>query len=253
MLAEVAARLGRYGDAETLLERCLELAPSFVPARHNYAFVLHREGKPAEALKQIDLLLSTEPRNAAYRKLKAAILGRIGEYDQAIELYAGVLAEYPKQAKAWMSYGHALKTAGRRDEAIDAYRKSIELAPQLGEAYWSLANLKTFRLQPTATCDAMRAQLARPILRTKTAAFRFRAGQSARGRGEYAESFEHYARGNSLREAGIAYDADETTAARAQRAEVAIHARHFSPSAPARAARRPIRFSSSACPGPARR
>ena len=47
MLAEVAARLGRYGDAENLLARCLELAPGFKAARHNYAVVLHRNNKPA--------------------------------------------------------------------------------------------------------------------------------------------------------------------------------------------------------------
>jgi len=46
MLAEVAARLGRYEDAGTLLTRCLELAPSFTAARHHRAIVLHRQNKP---------------------------------------------------------------------------------------------------------------------------------------------------------------------------------------------------------------
>jgi predicted Zn-dependent protease len=32
LLAEVAARLGRFTDAEELLERCLELAPGFAAA-----------------------------------------------------------------------------------------------------------------------------------------------------------------------------------------------------------------------------
>ncbi len=53
MLAEVAARLHRYADAEVLLERCLELAPSFVPARHNYAVMLHRQRKPRRAWTQV--------------------------------------------------------------------------------------------------------------------------------------------------------------------------------------------------------
>jgi len=57
MLAEVAARLGRYPDAAALLERALELAPGFIPARHNYAFVLHRAGKSAEALTEVQRLL----------------------------------------------------------------------------------------------------------------------------------------------------------------------------------------------------
>ena len=38
-----------------------------------------------------------------------------------------------------------LKTVGRQDEGIAAYRKAIELKPTLGEAWWSLANLKTVK------------------------------------------------------------------------------------------------------------
>jgi hypothetical protein len=59
-----------------------------------------------------------------------------------------------------MSYGHALKTAGRRPDSIAAYRRAIALEPTLGEAYWSLANLKTFTFS-NADVAAMRAALAR--------------------------------------------------------------------------------------------
>ncbi len=79
MLAEVAARIGRFADAETLLRRCLELAPSFTPARHNYALALLRQGKTAEALTQVDRLLQGEPHDPGYRNLKAAVLGQIGD------------------------------------------------------------------------------------------------------------------------------------------------------------------------------
>ncbi len=68
MLAEVAARLRRYGDAETLLERCLELAPSFTAARHNYAVVLHRQNKLIEALREVDTVLAAEPAQPGYRQ-----------------------------------------------------------------------------------------------------------------------------------------------------------------------------------------
>ena len=44
-----------------------------------------------------------------------------------------------------MSYGHSLKTARRQDDSVAAYRRAIAMQPTLGEAYWSLANLKTFR------------------------------------------------------------------------------------------------------------
>jgi tetratricopeptide (TPR) repeat protein len=212
MFAEVAARLGRYADAETLLSRCLELAPGFAAARHNYATVVLRQGKSEAALKEVERLLVEDPRNPGYRTLKAAILGRIGEYEASIEGYRGVLAEYPKQPKVWMSMGHALKTAGRNAEGIEAYRRAAEFAPHLGEAYWSLANLKTFRFTDNEVA-AMRAQLARTDLTADDRFhFEFSLAKALEDGGTYEESFAHYAEGNRLRRAMVRYDADETRA-----------------------------------------
>ena len=107
---------GRYEDAETLLARCLELAPSFSAARHNYAIVLHRQNKPAEALPQVERLLAAR---AAQSRLPQPARPRssrsLGEYAESIELYAGGARGVSRsQPKVWMSYGHALKTAGRQ-------------------------------------------------------------------------------------------------------------------------------------------
>jgi tetratricopeptide (TPR) repeat protein len=211
MLAEVAARLGRYGDAENLLARCLELAPSFTAARHNYAVVLHRQHKVAEALTEVDRVLAAEPRNPGYRNLKAALLSRIGEQDASIEVYGQVLADYPRQPKVWMSYGHALKTAGRQKESIEAYRKSIELAPNLGEAYWSLANLKKFHFTEQDVA-AMRAQLERTDLQPEDRLhFDFALGKAFEDAGAYEESFRHYEKGNAIRLDAVGYEADDVT------------------------------------------
>jgi tetratricopeptide (TPR) repeat protein len=225
MFSEVAARLGRYGDAENLLARCLELAPSFTAARHNYAFVLHRAGKHAEALAQIERLLQGDARNPGFRSLKAAILARLGDVEQSKTLYAELLAQYPGHAKAWMSYGHALKTAGNQQECIDAYRRSLSLAPNLGEAWWSLANMKTVRFTP-ADLDEMQRQLARDDLTIEDRFhFHFAVGKALEDAGRYAESFEHYREGNSRRRETIHYDPDETTA-HVQRAK-ALFVREF--------------------------
>ena len=47
MMAELAARLGRYADAEHLLRRALELAPAFAPARTNLATMARRSAAPS--------------------------------------------------------------------------------------------------------------------------------------------------------------------------------------------------------------
>lgn len=211
MLAETGVRLGRLEDAEALLARCLELAPGFIEARHNYAVVLHRQNKGAEALREIERLLEADPRNPGYRGLKAVVLSRMGEYDRAIACYEPLLKEYPSQPKAWMSYGHALKTIGRTNNAIDVYRKSIALRPALGEAYWSLANLKTFRFAPAET-GAMRAQLARSNLAEEDRVhLHFALGKALEDSGDFAGAFAQYEKGNALRQRALRYDAEELT------------------------------------------
>jgi tetratricopeptide (TPR) repeat protein len=211
MFAEVAARLGRLHDAENLLARCLELAPGFAAARHNYALVLHRQGKSAAALGEIESLLTREPRNPGYRSLHAAVLARLGEYDRAIAAYEDLLADYPTQSRFWMSQGHALKTTGSQAASIAAYRRSIELEPSLGEAYWSLANLKTYRFSQ-AEVATMGAQLARGDLREEDRwSFHFALGKALEDEGRYPESFEHYSAGNRMRRAALPWDAAEAT------------------------------------------
>ena len=212
MLAEVAARIGRHEDAENLLARCLELAPGFDAARQNYALVLHRGNKPLEALAQVDALLAIDPAHPGYRNLKAVILSRIGDYEPAIALYAGILDQYPVNAKIWLSYGHTLKTAGQSEPAIAAYRRCITLDPGFGEAYWSLANLKTFRFSADDLA-AMRKQLTRTDLDDEARYhFDFAIGKALEDAKEYAPSFEHYQRGNALRRANAPYQADDMSA-----------------------------------------
>jgi predicted Zn-dependent protease len=211
MLAEVAGRLRRYRDAEQLLAHCLELAPSFDAARHNYAIVLQRQAKSAEALPEVERLLAREPRNPGYRNLQAAVLANLGNYAESSRVYEAVLAQYPNQPKVWMSYGHSLKTAGRFAESITAYRRALAMEPTLGEAYWSLANLKTYRFSAED-----RAAMAAALARTDLAAddrlhFEFALGKALEDAADYESSFRHYAAGNAIRHRQLRYRPEDNT------------------------------------------
>jgi len=211
MLAEVAARIGRLGDAQTLLARCLELAPGFAEARAQHATVLDRLNRPLEALREVEQLLALEPRNPNHRNLKATILVGIGEYEQAAEIYRRLTTEYPRQGKVWLSYGHVLKTSGRQAEALNAYRTCLELAPAIGEVWFTLANLKTYRFT-REDVTAMSAALAHPDNTDNNRLhLHFALGKACEDAGEFAESFAHYAEGNRLRRAQVPYSADDTT------------------------------------------
>lgn len=199
VLADIGIKVGQLKDAQHLLERCLELAPDFHAARHSYALVLLRLQKPEAALDQAEKLLAREPNNPNFLTLKASILVRIGDHVEAIRLYETVLKNYPNQARAQMSYGHTLKTVGRLDDSIEAYRKCIRLSPEVGEAYWSLANLKTFRFSDE-DIDNMRQQVtAEGGDADDQAHLAFALGKALEDRGEYDESFHFYRRGNAIR------------------------------------------------------
>jgi tetratricopeptide (TPR) repeat protein len=211
MMAELAARLGRYRDAENLLQRALELAPGFAAARANLATVLYRQNRAAEAIAVLDHLPADEDGNAAHQNLRAAALGRIGSYEEAIAIYEQVLARLSDQPKVWMSYGHVLKTVGRQADSVAAYRRAAAIAPTLGEVWWSLANLKTVPLGE-ADVAAMRGALeASGLGEEDRFHLHFALGKAFEDRGQVAESFRHYAEGNRLRRAMIDYRPDATT------------------------------------------
>ncbi|MDR3507943.1 MAG: sulfotransferase [Caulobacteraceae bacterium] len=212
LLADVLLRRERFGDAEILLAHSLERDPTQDGVRLNYAIASFRQQKAAQALPHIERLLAADPAHPAYRNLMAACLGLIGEDERSICLYQGLLADYPKQPRIWLNYAHALRAVGRRAEAVDAYKRCIALAPGLGDAYWSLANLKvaSFTAEEEA---AMRAQLERVDLPNEDRLHLcFALGKALEDRGDPGGAFSHYAQGAAIRREQARYDAGATTA-----------------------------------------
>ncbi|MEO5613287.1 MAG: sulfotransferase [Sphingomicrobium sp.] len=199
MLAELAARIGRLKDAETLLRRAVEIAPEFTPARTNLAMVLGRLGRPAEALELLEIIFEQDPEGLGNLNLKAATLGRLGDFEHALELYTQVLERAPHQPRVLLTYGHMLKTVGRAQESIAAYRKAIALNPALGDAWWSLANLKTARFTD-GDIAAMEGILERDDLKDDDRFHvEFALGKAFHDFGRSSEAFAHYVKGNALR------------------------------------------------------
>ena len=211
LLAEIAIKQGRMPRAEELLRRCIEMAPDFVAARFRYATVLMTQNKPQEAIDQVDEILKIED-DPFHRNLKAAALIRMSDFERAADEYAVLLKAFPNQPGAWLAYGHALKALGRSDACVAAYRKAASLLPGLGDAYWSLANLKTHRFSE-AEVEIMREQVARPDLKGENRAlFCFALAKALEDLGRYEESFFYYRNANEHVHALAKYDADETRA-----------------------------------------
>lgn len=198
LLATIGVKVGQLQDARHLLERCLQLAPGFHLARHGYAVVLFRQHELDLAMREVDVLLKAEPNNPNYLIFKGTVLVRKGEHVAALALYEQLLKHYPKQSGAHLNYGHTLKTVGRVDEAVSSYRQSVALSPATGEAWWSLANLKTFKFSDGDMQNMLNAvdDSGDPDDQAHLA---FALGKAYEDRGEFAKSFEFYDRGNKTR------------------------------------------------------
>lgn len=199
ILANIARQNDFANDAEILLEAVLKAAPDYQAARYDYVQALVDVHKHQKAREEVEKLMRAEPDNAGARVSHASILFSLGELEEAIRRYREIAKQLPADAELQQSLGHALKTLGRQDEAVAAYRQAIQLRPTFGEAYWSLANLKTYRFTDSELQE-MRALAARQVLQ---AADRyhvaFALAKALEDRSEAAESFHYYALGNALR------------------------------------------------------
>ncbi|MEJ6595266.1 tetratricopeptide repeat protein, partial [Parasphingorhabdus sp.] len=208
MLGDIGIRMGMLADAEHLLSRCLELAPDFHQARGQYANLLFKKQHYDAALFQLDLLAKALPGHHAHMVLRANIYVRVGRNVDALALYRDVAAVQPDSVTLQMSLGHTLKTLGHQAEAVDAYRLAAHLDPSHGDAFWSLANLKTYRFDD-ADINAMRlAAGAEEIDRENFLHLCFALGKGLEDRGDYDEAFLHYRRGNAVRRRSVPYNAD---------------------------------------------
>jgi len=204
LLAKIGLELDVLDDAELLLESALLLAPDYTAARYDYARVLLERHKHALARAELDKLLQMEPDNRAYRMSYAAACAGLGEHERAMVLYRKLLAETPQAEELHLSIGHAQKSLGRTCEAIESYR-AAQCRADFGDAYWSLANLKTYRFSDQEIEHMRREESGETTPLEDRYHFCFALGKALEDRGDYAESFDHYQRGNALKKSVSRY------------------------------------------------
>lgn len=211
MLAEIAAEREDYVESERLYALSLQAAPGYSRARFDLARTLHLQQKAEPMLPLLERLLRLEPASLPYRSLQASALGLLGQNERARKILEALILEFPSNEALYIHYGNTLRTGGFAAEAIAAYRKGAELRPSYGEAWFCLANLKTFRFE-AAEMRTMREQADRTDLSDEDRLqLDFALGKALEDAGEYGASFQHYERGNTLRRRAVSYEADLNT------------------------------------------
>ena len=209
LLADIGVRLGAMDDAEFLLESAVLFEPDNQQVRIDYVQVLRKRQKFANALAQAKLLLDSAQDNPQFQSLYAIELMQTGDYTGALGYFDKVLARLPGDAITLTSRGHALKTSGQQQEAVESYRMALAGHPDHGEAYYSLANLKTYRFT-AAEISRMQQQEGSVSANPMSQVYlMFALGKAHEDLGEYSTAFNYYQQGNGLKRAQSGYDAQK--------------------------------------------
>ena len=199
LLAEVGIKLKLYHKAEFLLESCVEIHPTHQAARAEFVQLLSKIGKFGQAKQQAELLLNEHPNNHQYQAAKASAMVGIGEVEPAISLYQKIINERNELPGIQLLLGHAYKANGNIEQAIAAYQQAYKIRPDFGDAYWSLANTKTYRFTDNEL-TLMQSQLDKDdIEQDDKAHLEFALAKTYEDRKQFDSAFSHYQNGNALK------------------------------------------------------
>jgi len=210
MLGMLALEANRFKAARRMLERAVELEPGLVMGWNDLANFHMKQDRYDEALALVEKAIALDPKMAHSYLMRGNVLSKAQRHEEALAAYDEALAIHPLNPGALSGKGHVLKTIGRQQESIEAYRQCIRAHPHFGEAYWSLANLKTFEFEDEEV-EVMERMVREPELADEPKVnFYLSLGKHYENRGDYDRAFENYRQGNDLRRGHEVYDPVQT-------------------------------------------
>jgi tetratricopeptide (TPR) repeat protein len=205
-LASLSILADKPRDAERLLHHALKQSAHHPLIWRELGQTLLKLGRLDEAEAAARRLIRIEPQNPDTWIAFGAVSTRLMRHEQALDAYQRAAKLKPEEVRLPMVMGHIYKTLGRRTESEAAYKAALRMDPGIGEGYWSLADLKNYSFSD-AEIATMQDQLTNQgSVRMHTAHLCFALGKAFEQRGQYAESFDYYSRGNAVRRLDTPFD-----------------------------------------------
>ena len=198
-LAALALAVGNTEDSERLLRHALKQSAHSPLARRGLAHTLLAAGRLQEAEIATRELLQIEPENPQNWVALGTLYTRLLRQSEALAAYEEAARLNPTQTGLRLSIGHVNKTLGRREACEQAYKQCLQMDRAYAEAWWSLADIKTYVFSDREI-EAMRALLAgSPLRDDQQAQLHFALGRALEQKQQYHVAFSHYVAGNGLR------------------------------------------------------
>ncbi len=205
-LAAVSLTVSRGRDAERLLRHALKQSAYLPLAWRGLCQAMVDLGRLPEAEAAVRHLLKIEAENPNNWVLLGTVCTRLMRQQDALPAFEEAARLNPGEVRLPLSIGHVHKTLGNRRESEEAYKRCLRLDPSLGEAYWSLADLKNYVFND-AEIATMQALLKGDDGDDKDQAqLHFALGRAFEQKQDYAKAFTHYATGNLRRRKTVPFD-----------------------------------------------
>lgn len=223
LLADIALKLKTVSEAEFILETCAELAPENAEVQYQLFKIYSKLGKFELALALAEKLSDKAGDNLFYQVAKATAWVGVGELSQAIALYEKLIDQEKTEANVHLLLGHACKTEGNIAKSVAAYQAAYQIEPYCGDAYWSLANTKTYGFSEAEIKQMLAGTNSDNVSSTNKIHLHFALGKAYEDQADYGTSFHHYALGNDLQRSKLTYSSDN------HQGFVEHQIKHFSP------------------------
>ena len=200
LMAEIATRTGVFDDAEFLLETVMELAPDHLEAEIQLAHVLLRRQRFHKAHKRVKAIYERDKNpSSQVQALYASVCFGVGENEEAVKTYQEMIRVSPNDPQLRVSLAHIYNATGESPKAVDLFKQAYGLKPDFGDAFWSLANTKSYRFTG-AELAAMTERVNEPSTpQIDKTQMHFALGKAYEDSKDYDTAFSHYQAGNTLK------------------------------------------------------
>ena len=200
LMAEVATRTGVFDDAEFLLETVVELQPEHMDADIQLVHVLLRRQRFHKAYQRASSLYRSHGETVQQvLALYASACFGVGKNEEAIRVYRKMIEQAPHDPALRVSLAHVHNALGDTESAVKLFHEAYHLQPKFGDAYWSLANTKSYRFSEPEVIAMSQGVEDPDTPQLDRIQMHFALGKTFEDQKDFATSFDHYAQGNALK------------------------------------------------------